>query len=328
MDEQGIPKQAPSPSAGRPEGWERRLIEDLALATLREKRTARRWSIFFRLLYFVAIVVGLLLATGLWNPTEPTSRGPHTALVDVDGVISAKGEASAESIAAGLRAAFDDANTAGVVLRINSPGGSPVQAGIVHDEIRRLRASHPEIPLYVVVEEVCASGGYYIAAAADRIYVDKASLIGSIGVLMDGFGFVGTMEKLGVERRLITAGESKGFMDSFSPMAPKDREHLQTMLDEIHRQFITAVRSGRGDRLKEDADTFSGLVWTGARSLEIGLADELGSVDSVAREVIKAENVVDFTRKQNIAERLAKRVGAGGVQVLVDLLGAESARLR
>jgi protease-4 len=328
MDEQGMPAQRAS--GQRPDGWERKLIEELALSALREKRVARRWSIFFRLASLAVAAVMIALWTGLWDPTETAASGKHTALVDVEGVIESKGEASAEAIAAGLRAAFADANTAGVVLRINSPGGSPVQAGIVHDEIRRLRAKHPDVPLYAVVEEVCASGGYYIAAAADRIYVDKASLVGSIGVLMDGFGFVGTMEKLGVERRLLTAGENKAFMDSFSPMAEKDRKHLQSMLDEIHRQFVEAVRTGRGERLKEDADTFSGLVWTGARSVELGLADSLGNVEAVARDVIQAENIVDFTRKQNIAERLAKRVGAGGAQALWGLLGlsAEPARLR
>jgi len=279
---------------------------------------------------FAMVAFVLVLWTGLWDPMERVAGGRHTALVDVDGVIESKGESSAEAIAAGLQAAFADSNTAGVVLRINSPGGSPVQAGIVYDEIKRLRGKYPDIPLYAVVEDVCASGGYYIAAAADRIYVDKASLIGSIGVLMDGFGFVGTMEKLGVERRMLTAGSNKAFMDSFSPLEEKDRVHVQSMLDDIHRQFISAVRTGRGDRLKEDAETFSGLVWTGQRGGEPGLADELGTVDSVARDVIKVENVVDFSRRQSLAERLAKRVGAGGAQALWGLLGlsAETARLR
>lgn len=319
MDDQGAGDQK---DWNPPKGWERKLLEDLALASIREKRAARRWGVFFKLLGFGMLAFVLVLWLGLWNPIEQVAGGRHTALVDVKGVIDSEGEASAAAIGAGLRAAFADANTAGVVLRINSPGGSPVQAGILYDEIRRLRAAHPDIPLHAVIEEVCASGGYYVAAAADRIYVDKASLVGSIGVLMDGFGFVGAMEKLGVERRLLTAGSNKGFLDSFSPLAERDRAHVQAMLDDIHAQFIGAVRTGRGDRLKEDADTFSGLVWTGARSVELGLADELGSVERVAREVIGAENVVDFSRRQNLAERLAKRVGAGSAEALMELLGA------
>lgn len=325
MDEQAMQAARPRNGGEAPEGWERKLIQELALSAIREKRAARRWGIFFRLIFLALILVLVALWTGLWDPTQAAASGRHTALVQVDGVIDSKGESSAEAIAAGLQAAFADSNTAGVVLRINSPGGSPVQAGIVHDEIRRLRAKHPDIPLYAVIEEVCASGGYYIAAAADRIYVDKASLVGSIGVLMDGFGFVGTMEKLGVERRLLTAGENKAFMDSFSPMAEKDRTHLQAMLDEIHEQFIAAVRSGRGERLKDDPDIFSGLVWTGARSVELGLADALGSVDSVARDVIQVEKVVDFSRRQNLAERLANRVGAGGAQAVLQMMGMGSA---
>lgn len=319
MDDQGM--QSGRAGAGAPEGWERKLIQELALSTIREKRAARRWSIFFRLVGLAIFALVVLLWTGLWDPIEEVAGGSHTALIDVEGVIQSKGESSAEAIAAGLQAAFADSNTAGVVLRINSPGGSPVQAGIVYDEIRRLRAQHPDIPVYAVVEEVCASGGYYVAAAADRIYVDKASLVGSIGVLIDSFGFVGTMDKLGVERRLITAGSNKGFLDSFSPLAERDREHVQSMLDEIHAQFVAAVRTGRGDRLKEDPDTFSGLVWTGARSVEMGLADGIGSLDSVARDVIKAERIVDFSRKQNLAERLATRVGAGGAQAVLGWVG-------
>ncbi len=325
MDDRQPPAgQAAGGGKAPAEGWERDVLRELALSAVREKRAARRWSIFFRLLSFAMIAFVLAIWSGLWNPMQTAGTGRHTALVDVDGVIEAKGEASAEAIAAGLQAAFADVNTAGVILRINSPGGSPVQAGIVHDEIRRLRAKHPDIPLYAVVEEMCASGGYYIAAAADRIYVDKASLVGSIGVLMEGFGFTGAMDKLGVERRLFTAGSHKGFLDSFSPLAERDREHIQAMLDDIHQQFIGAVREGRGKRLKEDADLFSGLVWTGARSVELGLADALGNLDTVARDVIQVENVVDFTRRQNLAERLAQRVGAGGAQSLGAMLGLRS----
>jgi protease-4 len=226
------------------------------------------------------------------------------------GVISNKGDASAEHVTSGLQAAFDDKNTAGVVLLINSPGGSPVQAGIINDEIRRLRAKHPDIPIHAVVEDVCASGGYYVAVATDKIYVDKASIIGSIGVLMDGFGFTGTMEKLGVERRLLTAGENKGFLDPFSPQNAQHKAHAQQMLGEIHQQFIQVVREGRGKRLKETSDMFSGLMWSGAKGIEMGLADELGSVESVARDVFKAEDIRDFTVKPNFAEKLAKQFGA------------------
>ena len=223
-----------------------------------------------------------------------------------------------------MRSAFEDKGTAGVILRINSPGGSPVQSGIINDEIRRLRGKYPDIPLYVVVEDVCASGGYYVAAAADKIFVDKASLVGSIGVLMDGFGFTGTMDKLGVERRLLTAGENKGFLDPFSPQDPKQKLMAQTMLGEIHKQFIDVVKKGRGQRLKETPDMFSGLVWTGARSIELGLADDFGTVSSVARDVIKAEKVMDYTQKENIAERFAKRFGADMVQGAVKALGQAS----
>jgi protease-4 len=274
----------------------------------------------------------LFVAAGLgWLPAPGgVAPGRHTAVIEIDGVIESGGEVDADEVIGSLRSAFGDAGTAGVVLRINSPGGSPVQAGIISDEIRRLRAEHPGIPLYAVVEEVCASGGYYLAAAADRIYVDKASLVGSIGVLMNGFGFTGTMEKLGVERRLLTAGDNKGFLDPFSPVSDAQRAHAAKMLGVIHQQFIETVRTGRGDRLRESPELFSGLVWTGATSIELGLADELGSLRSVARDVIKAETLVDYTRRDNVAERLAKRVGMAAGEVLARQLGvtAEGLRLR
>jgi protease-4 len=226
-------------------------------------------------------------------------------------VIAAHGDASADRVNAALQAAFKDKNTMGVVLRINSPGGSPVQAGIIYDEIRRLRAANPSIPMYAVVEDICASGGYYIAAATDRIYVDKASIIGSIGVIMDGWGFTGTMQKLGVERRVLAAGENKAFLDPFSPLDENHKKYAQALLAEIHAQFIDVVRKGRGKRLKESPELFSGLIWTGAKSIEVGLADGLGGLEWVAREVVKAEDIVDFTQKQNFAERVARRFGAG-----------------
>jgi protease-4 len=245
---------------------------------------------------------------------DGAAGGKHTALIDLKGVISADGRASADKIIDALQQAFKDSNTKGIVLRINSPGGSPVQAGYINDEVRRLRAKHPNIPLHVVVQDICASGGYYVAVAGDKIFVDKASLIGSIGVLMDGFGFTGTMEKLGVERRLITAGENKGFLDPFSPQNAQQQEFARKMVGEIHQQFINVVKQGRGKRLKETPDMFSGLVWTGEKSIELGLADQFGSLDSVAREVIKAEHVVDYTPDENLAEQLAKRLGGAGIE--------------
>jgi protease-4 len=304
--------------------WERSLIEKLTLGMLQEKRRARRWGILFKLLTFVWLAAALLMAGGWLVRDATVVAGRHTALIELDGIIAADGDASAEDIVSALRSAFGDRNTAGVVLRINSPGGSPVQAGMIHDEIRRLRAEHPDTPLYAVVEEVCASGGYYVAAAADRIYVDKASLVGSIGVLMDGFGFVETLEKLGIERRLLTSGANKGFLDSFSPLAEDQRRHAETMLGEIHRQFIDVVRAGRGDRLKDEPELYSGLVWTGARSIELGLSDALGSVDSVARDVIEVENVVDFSTRKNLLERLSQRVGASAGQAMLRALRAET----
>jgi protease-4 len=258
---------------------------------------------------------------------EHAGTGKHTALVELRGVIAADSPASADNVTSGLQAAFKDANTQGVVLRINSPGGSPVQAGYINDEIKRLRAQHPNIPLYVVVEDICASGGYYVAAAADQIYVDKASIVGSIGVVIDGFGFTGIMEKLGVERRAITAGENKRFLDPFAPLTAAHREYAEKMLAEIHQQFITVVRNGRGKRLKETPDVFSGLIWTGEKSIELGLADAIGSVDSVARDVIKAEDIVDFTPRQNLAERVARKFGATMAEALMKA-AAGGAQLR
>jgi protease-4 len=296
--------------------WERSVLEKLAMAALTEQRRARRWGIFFKLLTFGYLFLLLFIAMGWMDRKDGPLPGRHTALVSVDGEIAADSPASAENVIAGLQDAFEDKKTQGVVLRINSPGGSPVQAGYINDEIRRLRGKHPDIPLYAVVEDVCASGGYYVAAAADRIYVDKASLLGSIGVLMDGFGFTGTIEKLGVERRLLTAGENKAFLDPFSPLPADQREYAQKMLNEIHQQFIRVVKDGRGTRLKESPEIFTGLVWTGAKSIELGLADGFGSVQSVARDVVKAENVVDFTPKENLADRLAKRFGAGAASML------------
>lgn len=298
--------------------WERALLEKVALAAVREQRSTRRWGAFFKSVFLLYLIALLIIGMG-WYGKHDALPGSHTALVEITGVISSSSQASADRIMSGLQAAFKDKNTKGVVIRINSPGGSPVQAGYINDEIRRLRGKYPAIPLYAVVEDICASGGYYIAAAADRIYVDKASIIGSIGVLMDGFGFTGTMDKLGVERRLLAAGENKGFLDPFSPIQDQQKAHAETMLGDIHQQFITVVRQGRGKRLKETPDMFSGLMWVGAKSIELGLADAMGSLEFVAREVIKAEDIVDFTQQENIAERFARRFGAATAEALVKL---------
>lgn len=299
------------------ESWERQTLEKLALAAVTEQRRARRWSIFFKLLGFLYLFLVLAAFLGWFKPEElPATGRRHTALVDLQGVIAPRAPASAERIIEGLKKAFKDKRTKGVILRINSPGGSPVQAGQINDEIRRLRAEHPGIPLYAVVDDLCASGGYYVAVAADRIYVDKASIIGSIGVLINGFGFTGTMDKLGVERRLLTAGDNKGFLDPFSPENPKHRAYAQGMLEEIHQQFIEAVRKGRGARLKETPDMWSGLVWHGAKAIELGLADAFGSTEYVAREVIKADDIVDFTPQESFAERFAKRFGTAAMEAV------------
>lgn len=288
--------------------WERKVLEKLALSAIQEQRRSRHWSILFKTLGFLYLFIVLFLAAG-WFRSDGVIPKAHTALVDLQGVI-ASDQASADAIIASLQGAFEDKKTKGVVLRINSPGGSPVQAGQIYDEVKRLRKLHPETPLYVVVDDICASGGYYVAASADKIFVDKASLVGSIGVLMDGFGFTETMKKLGVERRLLTAGENKGFLDPFSPANPTQQVYAKRLLEEIHGQFIGAVRAGRGARLKDDPELFSGLVWSGEKSIELGLADAYGSVESVARDVVKAEDIVDYTQRESFAERLAGRLGA------------------
>ncbi|MBS0454807.1 MAG: S49 family peptidase [Proteobacteria bacterium] len=304
----GAAHSAPS-AKSQPAGWERATLEKLAFAALNEQRAARRWKTFVRLAWLAFFVT--LVWIGFSRATPATVKSTaHTAVVEIKGEIAEGADASAEYITAAMKSAFEDEGAKGVVLLINSPGGSPVQAGIVADEIKRMRAKYNK-PVYAVVEETCASAAYYIASATDKIFVDKASLVGSIGVLMDGFGFTGIMEKVGVERRLLTSGENKGFLDPFSPISDAQRAHAQQMLDQIHTQFINVVKAGRGDRLKlQTPGLFSGLFWTGQQAVEIGLADQIGSVDFVAREVIKAEEVIDYTRRENVAERLAKRFGA------------------
>ena len=310
MSYDGRPRSSAASAPAADPHWQRSLIEELARDALVERRRARRWRIFFRFLGIAVLLLVIGGGMGLLGGDERSGSGRHTALIEINGVIESGGDVDSDTVNEALRQAFKDRQTAAVVMRINSPGGSPVQAGIISDEIRRLRKLYPSIPLYAVVEEMCASGGYYLAAAADRIFVDKASLVGSIGVVIEGFGLTGLMNKAGVERRLLTAGKNKGFLDSFSPLAPEHRAHAQSMLDEIHQQFIKVVRDGRGARLKESPDLFTGLFWTGERSIELGLADELGSLDTVARDVVKAEDIVDFTRRGSVAERLAKRLGA------------------
>jgi len=298
-------------------GWERDLVTQLATAALKEQRRARRWGIFFKLLTFAYITLILVMAID-WKGSDMAGGKKHTAMVEVNGVIAPGSDASADKVTTALQAAFKDKNTQGVVVRINSPGGSPVQAQTIYDEMRRLRKKYPDIPLYAVVEDVCASGGYFIAVGADRIYVSKASIVGSIGVLMNGFGFTGLMEKLGVERRLITAGENKGMLDPFSPLDEKDLRHAKQLMADVHEQFIGVVREGRGKRLKEGPEIFSGLIWTGQKSIDLGLADGIGSLEFVAREVVKAEEIVDFTQKENFAEKFAKRFGAGAASALAE----------
>ena len=292
------------------ETWQADVINKLAFAALNEQRRTRRWGIFFKSLFFVYLLI--LLITAFSSSDNSASIGkssPHTALVDVKGVIADGAEASADNIIQGLRAAFKEPNAKAVILRINSPGGSPVQAGYVYDEVKRLRKKYTDKKVYAVVTDMCASGGYYIAVSADEIYADKASIVGSIGVLMNGFGFTEAMKKVGVERRLYTAGSSKGFLDPFSDVKKKDKQHIETLLGTIHQQFINTVKEGRGKRLVDDEKLFTGLVWTGEESVELGLTDGLGSASFVAREIIEAKKIIDYTPKPNYLDRFADRLG-------------------
>ncbi len=294
--------------------WERRLITKLAQASLKEQKRARRWSIFFKFLVFGYITFVLYMFS---EPDLTTATiTEHTALVELQGLIADGENASADNIVSALRSAFEDEKTKGVILRINSPGGTPVQAGYIYDEILRLRASYPDIPLYAVVSDMAASGGYYVASAADEIYVSNSSIVGSIGVRIDNFGVVDAMEKLGIESRTISAGEHKTMLDPFAPIDEKAKVHLQSMVDEIHQQFIDAVRKGRGDRLKEFDGLFTGLIWTGEKALELGLADNTGSASYVAREIIGAEDIVEFSVQEDALERLIDRLGVAITKTL------------
>jgi protease IV len=317
-----VPAPAPAPVLNPvDENWARKTLVELAFANLKEQKSQRRWKLGMRLAWLLFFGFLVWQVFSLNSPAAHTSF-PHTALVTIEGEIGPDTEASAQNVMTSMRTALEDPGSQALILLINSPGGSPVQAGLINDEVTRLRALHNK-PIYAVVEESCASAAYYIAAAADQIYVDKASLVGSIGVLMDGFGFTELMNKLGVERRLMTAGENKGFLDPFSPQTEPQRQHAQAMLNQIHSQFIDVVKKGRGDRLKETPELYSGLFWSGQQAVDLGLADSLGSIDGVAREVVKAPDVIDYTQRENVAERLVKRfgvaVGEGSVRAMGNL---------
>ena len=304
------------------DGWEQKLIKDLALSSLKEKRSARRWGIFFKFA-FLAYLIGVLVAivSPLDKDALESVTKEHTALIDVEGVISADSKASADDVVTALRDAFKDKKTKGVILRMNTPGGSPVQSGYINDEIYRLKKKYPDIKVYAVISDVCASGGYYIAVAADEIYADKGSMVGSIGVLMNGFGFENAINKVGITRRLYTAGDHKGFLDPFSPPKEEDIEHAKSMLKNIHQQFIEVVKKGRGDKLKDDPLLFSGYVWTGEQAVKLGLVDKLGSSSYVAREVIGAEHIKDFTVTESFMDRFAKKMGASMAAKIAEISG-------
>jgi protease-4 len=315
-DSPANPPSTQAPTSTVAATWERETLERLVMAQLEEQRAARRWRIGFRMFWALVVVAGFWYSYHHNKAATSSNPQSHTALIEIKGEIDSESSANAEWVMDSLRQAFEDEGAQAIVLRIDSPGGSPVQAGMINDEVRRLKALHNK-PVYVVVEETCASAAYYIAVSADQIYVDKASIVGSIGVLMDGFGFTGLMDKVGVERRLMTAGENKGFLDPFSSQTKPQRAHAQNLLDQIHQQFIQVVREGRGSRLKETPELFSGLFWSGQQAIDLGLADGYGTLDSVARDVVKAEDIVDYTRQDNVAERLAKRFGAAMGEAMV-----------
>jgi protease IV len=316
-----------SAGASRAEGWERDLLERLSFASLTEQRRARRWSIFFRFIFLAWLILFLVVLLSADYRTKPQASR-YTALVELEGAIMVDSPANADNVISGLRAAFEDKGTAGVIVRANSPGGSAVQSAHINDEIRRLRAKHPKTPLYAVIGDMCASGCYYAVVAADKIYANEASLVGSIGVLLNSFGATEAMKKLGIERRLLTAGEHKGFLDPFSPLKPEEKRHALELLAQVHQQFIERVRAGRGAALKETKDMFSGLFWTGEEARAMGLIDEFGSASYVAREVIGAEEVVDFTYREGVLDRFARRFGATMAQALSAELSGRAPALK
>ena len=323
--------QARRPGEGD-EKWERDMISRLAFASLTEQRRSRRWNIFFKILIFVYLFMVFWLYQGRQLGESSLVDGEHTALVEIQGVIADNAEANADSVVTALRNAFKSKGTRGVILRINSPGGSPVQAGYINDEIRRLRGEHPNIPVYAVVTDICASGGYYIAVAADNIYADKASIVGSIGVVMSGaatFGFTEAMKKLGIERRQLAAGDNKAMLDPFSPLREDEVAHTRALLGNIHQQFINVVKQGRGDRLKgDDQLLFNGLFWTGEQAVELGLIDGLSSSSAVARDLIGVEKIVDYTRHPTPFERFADRLGMVMGKGLASAMGISETSLR
>lgn len=296
--------------------FEQSLVNELAREVLSEQRRNRRWGIFFKALFALYLLSFFLIYLSKNTEIGSFSVDKHTALIEINGVIAANTEARADYVVGGLRRAFEDENTEGIILRINSPGGSPVQAGYINDEIKRLKAKHPDTPVYAVISDICASGGYYIAAAADKIYANKASIVGSIGVIMAGFGFVDAIEKLGIERRMLHAGESKGFMDPFQPLKQDETEHVQGLLAEVHQQFIDVVKDGRGEKLVDDEKLFSGLIWSGEEGVKLGLVDELASASKVARDVIGAEDIIDYTTRDNFLDEFAKQMGASLMQAI------------
>ncbi|MFM8330488.1 MAG: signal peptide peptidase SppA [Candidatus Methylumidiphilus sp.] len=305
-----------------PTSWERETLEKVLLAAVREQRQARIWGTAFKgALLAYLVVVAVLAFRPADGFTSPASAKEHTAVVDVAGAIGEGNPTDAANLIEGLRDAVKDKDTKGIILRMNSPGGSPVQAAYVYEEIRRIKKEKPDMPLFAVVSDLCASGCYYIAAAADKIYVHPSSVVGSIGVIMNGFGFVDTMQRLGVERRLLIAGEHKALLDPFSPVNDAEKQHLQGVIDTVHRQFIDAVKQGRGDRLKETPEMFSGLVWTGEQSIKLGLADEVGDARSVAKDVIKAKELVNFTPRERLIDRISQRLGASAATALESALG-------
>ena len=311
----------------REPGWEREVIEKLALAAVTEQTRARRWGIFFKSLVFVYLfaLFGMAIYPKIKQDLGVDSKY-HTAVIDVVGVIAEDKDANAANIIESLRDAVKDKQTKGIILHSNSPGGSPVQSAYVYEEIRKIKKEHPDLPVYAVVSDICASGCYYIASASDKIFVNQASLIGSIGVLMDGFGFVDIMQKMGVERRLLTAGAHKAMLDPFSPPKTDETEYMQGLLDQVHQQFINAVKTGRGDRLKDTPEMFSGLVWTGEAGVKLGIADSFGSDDYVAKDIIGAEKIVDFTQQGRLIDKLVGKLGASFGQAIGSLIQSPSLR--
>ncbi|AAU92506.1 putative signal peptide peptidase SppA [Methylococcus capsulatus str. Bath] len=326
MNEDSTP-QSSTESARSCSVWEREALEKLLLEALVEQRRARRWNLAFRAFLVAAIGLGLVLAFKPLAHDGLTASGKsHTAVVDVTGTIAEGGETDADTIIEGLREAAEAKGVKGIVLRMNTPGGSPVQSAYVYDEIRRIKKEHPALPVYAVVTDVCASGGYYIASATDRIFVNPASIVGSIGVIMNGFGFVGTLEKLGVERRVMTAGDHKAILDPFGPVDPVEKQHVQRLLNTVHQQFIAAVKAGRGDRLKDRPEIFSGLVWTGAEGIELGLVDAVGELHEVAETVIGAKEIVNYSHRETLLDRVVRQLGTS-LEAALTKLSASSPRL-